>query len=78
MKDLFRPGNILRVSSMDYDSKASKMLVDMGITPDTLIYIDQTAPFGEPIVIYVRDYKLAIRKKDLMSLKLETVGQKAQ
>jgi Fe2+ transport system protein FeoA len=71
MKDMFKPGNALKVKSLDYNHKASKMLVDMGITPNTLIYVDKAAPFGEPIVISVRNYKLALRKKDLLALKLE-------
>jgi Fe2+ transport system protein FeoA len=71
MKNMFKPGNALRVKSLDYNHKASKMLVDMGITPDTLIFIDKTAPFGEPILISVRNYKLALRKKDLQALELE-------
>jgi Fe2+ transport system protein FeoA len=71
MKDLFRPGNVLKVKSLDYNHKASKMLVDMGITPNTMIYVDKTAPFGEPVVISVRNYKLALRKRDLMALKVE-------
>jgi Fe2+ transport system protein FeoA len=71
MKDMFRPGNSLKVKSLDYNHKSSKMLVDMGITPDTLIYVDKTAPFGEPVIITVRNYKLALRKKDLLALDLE-------
>jgi Fe2+ transport system protein FeoA len=50
------------------------MLVDMGITPGTLIFVDNTAPLGEPVVISVRNYKLAIRQKDLRALKLEKVA----
>lgn len=74
MSDMFRPGNMLKVKSIDYDEKASKMLVDMGITPGTLIFVDNTAPLGEPVVISVRNYKLAIRQKDLRALKLEKVA----
>lgn len=71
MRNMFRPGNALRVKSLNYGHKASKMLVDMGITPDTVISIDKTAPLGEPIVISVRNYKLALRLRDLMALELE-------
>jgi Fe2+ transport system protein FeoA len=71
MRDLFKPGTALKVKSLNYNHKASKMLVDMGITPNTLIYIDKTAPFGEPVVITVRNYKLALRKKDLQALEVE-------
>ena len=71
MRDMFKPGNALKVKSLYYSHRASKMLVDMGITPNTLIYIDKAAPFGEPIVITVRNYKLALRKKDLQALEVE-------
>ena len=70
-KDIFKPGIALKVKSLDYSNKAAKMLIDMGITPDTLIYIDKAAPLGNPIVISVRNYKLALRKNDLLALQLE-------
>lgn len=69
--DLFRPGNLLRVKSLDYGNRASKKLIDMGITPNTTIFVDKAAPFGEPLVISVRNYKLALRRKDLMALQVE-------
>lgn len=71
MKELFKPGNRLRVRSLDYDNSVSKRLIDMGITPNTLITVEKTAPLGEPIVISVRKYKLALRKKDLLALNVE-------
>lgn len=70
-RDLFKPGNALIVKSLNYDHMASKMLIDMGITPNTRIYVDKTAPLGNPVVISVRNYKLALRKRDLMALELE-------
>ena len=69
--DLFRPGRTFLVKSLDYNNKASKQLIDMGITPDTVIYIDSAAPLGEPLVIKVRDYKVALRSRDLSALEVE-------
>lgn len=74
MKDLFQPGNTLRVMSVDHNHKAGKMLIDMGITPDTEIVVDRTAPFGEPLIIKVRNYTLALRKRDLQALQVEPVA----
>lgn len=72
MRDnIFKPGNTLMVKSLDFHHKASKMLIDMGLTPNTRIVVDKAAPFGEPLVISVRNYKLALRKKDLMALNVE-------
>lgn len=71
MKELFKPGNALRVKALNYNHRASKMLIDMGITPNTKIYIDKAAPLGEPLVVSVRNYKLALRKRDLLALEVE-------
>ena len=73
MKDYFTPGNKLKVKSVDYEHKAGKMLIDMGITPETVISVEKTAPFGEPLIIKVRNYTLALRKRDLLSLDVELV-----
>lgn len=65
------PGCAYRVKSLDYANKATKQLVDMGITPDTVISIETAAPLGEPLVVRVRDYKVALRSRDLMALNVE-------
>lgn len=70
-KNTFKPGNSYLVKSVDYENKASKQLIDMGITPDTTIYIDSAAPLGEPLVVKVKDYKVALRSRDLAALEVE-------
>lgn len=69
--ELFKPGNHLMVKSVDYDHKAGKMLIDMGITPKTVIFVEKTAPFGEPLILKVRNYRLALRRDDLKALVVE-------
>jgi Fe2+ transport system protein FeoA len=71
LKTLFRPGSSYRVKSLDHNNKSSKQLIDMGITPDTIIYIDSAAPLGEPLVVRVKDYKVALRSRDLIALEVE-------
>jgi Fe2+ transport system protein FeoA len=39
-------------------------LLDMGLTPGTLIYLRKTAPMGDPIQLALRGYELTIRKAD--------------
>lgn len=73
MKDFFQPGNTLKVEAVDHGHKAGKMLIDMGITPGAELYVVRTAPFGEPLVIKVRNYTLALRKRDLGALKVEPI-----
>ena len=39
-------------------------LVDMGLTPGTLVTVRKIAPFGDPIEINLRGYELSLRKED--------------
>jgi Fe2+ transport system protein FeoA len=75
--NLFKPGRTFLVKSLDYKNKASKQLIDMGITPDTVIHIDSAAPLGEPLVVKVGDYKVALRSKDLSALNVEPQSEKS-
>ena len=74
--NLFKPGCTFLVKSLDYKNKASKQLIDMGITPNTIIHIDSAAPLGEPLVVKVGDYKVALRSKDLSALNVEPKNDK--
>ena len=73
--NLFKPGHAFIVKAVDYNNEAGKQLIDMGITPDTLIYIDRAAPLGEPLVVKVGDYKVALRSKDLSALEVECADE---
>lgn len=73
MKIKLREGSIAKVKSINYQNAASKKLIDMGITPDTHILFKKIAPFGDPYIIEVRNYHLALRKNDLTALELEII-----
>ncbi len=45
-------------------------LLDMGLTPRTRVMIRKTAPFGDPIEIYLRCYELTIRKEDAANIEI--------
>ena len=72
MKNI-KEGGIFRVKSLNHNHVASKRLIDMGVTPDTVVSVDQIAPFGYPYIFKVRNYFLAIRKKDLSAIEFEEV-----
>jgi len=48
-------------------------LLDMGLTPRTLIMIRKTAPFGDPIELTVRSYQLTLRMADAQDIEVERV-----
>ncbi|OJU13947.1 MAG: hypothetical protein BGN88_11000 [Clostridiales bacterium 43-6] len=73
MKVKLKEGSKARILSINYDHKAGKKLIDMGITPETTIEIKRVAPMGDPFIIEIRNYLLAVRKKDLAAAELEIV-----
>ncbi len=43
-------------------------LLDMGLTPRTLVTIRKTAPMGDPIELHIRSYELTIRLEDARTI----------
>ena len=49
-----------------------RRLIDMGLTPGTVVKVKKIAPFGDPIEINLRGYELSLRKGDAARI---TLGQ---
>lgn len=71
MTTKFKTGFCAKIASIDDNNPASKKLMNMGLTPNTQVCIVKTAPLGDPVVVKVRNYFLAIRKRDLLALAFE-------
>lgn len=48
-------------------------LLDMGLTPRTLVMVRKTAPFGDPIELTIRSYELTLRIADARNIEVERV-----
>jgi Fe2+ transport system protein FeoA len=70
---LLKQGSKVIINSLDYSHCASKRLVDMGITPGCIISLRRIAPLGDPYIFNVRNYQLAIRKKDLAAADMDLI-----
>lgn len=46
-------------------------LLDMGLTPRTLVTLRKVAPMGDPIEIHVRGYELTLRVEDARQITVE-------
>ena len=46
-------------------------LLDMGLTPRTLVTLRKVAPMGDPIEIHVRGYELTLRVEDDRQITVE-------
>ncbi|KRL03934.1 FeoA family protein [Liquorilactobacillus oeni] len=46
------------------DKRVRKRLLDMGLTKNTMVKVNQTAPLGDPLEVLLRGYKLSLRKQE--------------
>ncbi len=64
LRDL-SPGESGIIVSVGGQSGAVKRrLVDMGLTPGTLVKVTKIAPLGDPLEVSLRGYELSLRKED--------------
>ncbi len=48
-------------------------LLDMGLTPRTLVMIRKVAPMGDPIELTLRGYELTLRIHDAKKIEVEEI-----
>lgn len=46
-------------------------LLDMGLTPKTVVYLRKAAPMGDPLELTLRGYELTIRKESARMIYIE-------
>ena len=60
-----KPGQSGTILSVGNQSGAVKRrLVDMGLTPGTLVKVTKVAPLGDPLEVSLRGYELSLRRAD--------------
>ena len=63
LKDL-KVGKSGRVVAVGGEKALRRRLLDMGITPRTLVTVKKAAPMGDPIELLLRGYVLSLRLDD--------------
>ncbi len=62
-----------KIKGIDINHKVASRLLDLGFTENTEFRIENIAPLGDPCIIKIRDYLVAIRRSDLNALIIEEV-----
>jgi len=60
-----------RVLTVGGEKVLRRRLLDMGITPRTLITVKKAAPMGDPIELLLRGYVLTLRLEDAEKITIE-------
>lgn len=56
-----------------HHNKMRRRLLEMGLTPGTIVKITKKSPLGDPISIYFRGYELCISKKEASYILVEVM-----
>lgn len=51
-----------------------RRLLEMGLTPKTMVKVRKVAPMGDPIELYLRSYVLTLRKDDASMIEVEVIN----
>ena len=63
-----KPGDKALIHSVCGDEKFAKRLLALGCIEGTEVTLKATAPLGDPIIINLRGFNLAIRKNDAKNI----------
>ncbi|MCL2252981.1 MAG: ferrous iron transport protein A [Lachnospiraceae bacterium] len=73
LKDL-SVGKSGRVISVGGEKVLRRRLLEMGITPRTVISVKKVAPMGDPVELLLRGYVLTLRLEDAEKIEIEEVS----
>ena len=65
------PGQRARVQQISGSDVVSLRLLEMGLTPGCEVEFVGVAPFGDPIEIALRGYRLSLRKSEAARVEIE-------
>lgn len=68
-----KTGESARIVSINAETLLRDRLLDMGLTPKTIVTLRKIAPMGDPIEINLRGYSLTLRKRDASFIEVERV-----
>jgi len=66
-----KPGEKGRIVKIQNRGPAHRRIMDMGITPGSLVEVERVAPLGDPIDIKVKGYHLSLRKEEAENIIVE-------
>lgn len=68
-----KPGESAVIDSIAGDERLAKRLMAIGYIEGTKITLKNTAPLGDPVIINLRGFDLALRRQDAKNIKVRGV-----
>ncbi|NLF47926.1 MAG: ferrous iron transport protein A [Clostridiales bacterium] len=70
--DRLKPGTRARITAVKGKGALRRRLLDLGLTPGTMVMIRKVAPLGDPIEICLRGFELSLRKAEASEIEVTT------
>ncbi len=68
-----RPGEAGTITRVGGAAEIRNRLLEMGLTQGTPVRVVRAAPFGDPIELFVRGYRLSVRKSEVSAVSVGAV-----
>ena len=68
------PGKVYRVVRVEAEGVVKRRIIDMGLSPGTLVRVVGYAPLGDPIDVAVRGTNISIRRSEASYVIVEEVA----
>ena len=68
-------GHSARVLTVGGEGALRRHLLDMGLTPKTVVTVRKRAPLGDPIELRLRGYELTLRAEDAREITIEPLEE---
>jgi len=68
-----KKGQRAKIVKVRTTGSASKRIVEMGVTPGSLVEVERIAPLGDPIDVRIRGYHLSLRKDEIETIDVELI-----
>ena len=62
-----------RIAAVGGERALRRRLLDMGLTPRTVVTVKKAAPLGDPVELLLRGYVLTLRLEDAEKISVEAV-----
>ena len=71
-------GETAKVIHVKGNNRITRRLMEMGVVPGAFVRMVKSAPFGDPLEIFVRGYHLAMRKSEADQIEVQSLESKVQ
>ncbi|NPU85205.1 MAG: ferrous iron transport protein A [Syntrophaceae bacterium] len=66
-----KPGQSGTVTGVWATGPLRRRLMDMGVVPGTSVSVEKIAPLGDPVEVWIKQYRLSLRKAEAGKIEVE-------